>query len=305
MERFRRALFWLLAAPFRLVIWLISLPFRFLGWLFRPVVEKFHKNPIYVFLTEVPDDRPAMDAIADAFQNPNAILDELDAVRKHLLRALVAVILAVAVSFGYTETLIEFLAAPVGGLGNLQVIQVTESVSIFMRVAVVAGLAIASPYIAFEIWWFIAPGLMPRARQIGLFAIPLALVFFVGGMAFTYYFMLPVAIPFLQQGFLSVQSNWTADSYIKFTSGLLFWIGVSFEFPLVIFALSAMGFVEPKMLLKQWRLAVVIIAVIAAAITPTVDVGTMGLTMAPMIALYFLSILFSALARLTSPKQSA
>jgi sec-independent protein translocase protein TatC len=302
MQTLRRALWWLLTAPFRLIFWLISLPFRFLGWLFRPVVTRYKNSRFYVFMTEVPDDRPAMDAISDAIQDPNGILAELEAVRHHLLRALLVVIISVVASFWYTSDLIAFLSIPVGGLDKLQVIQVTESISIFMRVAVIAGLALASPYIAFEIWLFAAPGLMPRARQIGLLSIPLATLFFVGGMAFTYYFMFPVAIPFLQQGFLQVQSNWTADSYIKFTSGLLFWIGLSFEFPLVIFALSAMGVLEPKILLKQWRLAVVIIAFVAAAITPTVDMGTMALTMAPMIGLYFLSILFSYIARATSGK---
>ena len=69
MENIRRAPRWLLLAPFRLVWWLISLPFRFLGWLFRPIVEKFKQNSIYKFLNEVPNDRPAMEAVVDAFQN--------------------------------------------------------------------------------------------------------------------------------------------------------------------------------------------------------------------------------------------
>jgi sec-independent protein translocase protein TatC len=300
IPRLFRVLRWILFAPFRLLAWLLLLPFRFLGWLFQPVVQRFRNNPVYLFLTEVPDDRPALDAIGDAFQNPEGILEQLDDVRKHLLRALLVVILSVVASFSFTESLIAFLAVPVGGLQNLQVIQVTEGVSIYMRVAVVAGLALASPYIAFEIWLFIAPGLMPRSRQIGLASIPLAFFFFVSGMAFTYYYMFPVALPFLQEGFISLQSNWTADSYIGFTSGLLFWIGLAFEFPLVIFALSAMGIIKPQMLLQQWRLAVVLIAVIAAAITPTVDVGTMALTMAPMTGLYFLSILFSFIAQLAN-----
>jgi sec-independent protein translocase protein TatC len=80
----------------------------------------------------------------------------------------------------------------------------------------------------------------------------------------------------------------------------MFWIGVAFEFPLVIFALSAIGILEPKVLLQQWRLAVILIAVVAAIITPTVDPVNMGLVMAPMIGLYFLSILFSAIARATN-----
>ena len=84
--------------------------------------------------------------------------------------------------------------------------------------------------------------------------------------------------------------------YINFVSGLMFWIGVAFEFPLVIFILSLMGIVKPGILAKQWRIAVVIIAIAAAAITPTVDPVNMALVMGPMIVLYFLSIGLSFLA---------
>jgi sec-independent protein translocase protein TatC len=295
MDALRRALWWLISAPFRLIFWLISLPFRFLGWLFRPVVQKFRQSSIYRFLTEVPEDRPAIDAITDALQNPGEILEELEVVRKHLLRSLAALIIAVGFSFWFTQGLIAFLAVPVGGLQHLQAIEVTESIGVFMKVALISGIALATPYIAFEVWLFAAPGLMPRSRQIGLMAIPLALVFFVGGMAFAYYLMLPTALPFLLD-FLGIQANLRPASYFDFITGLMFWIGVAFEFPLVIFALSAMGIVKPKFLLQQWRLAVVLIAVLAAVITPTVDPVNMGLVMAPMIALYFLSILFSAIA---------
>ncbi len=301
MDNFRRALRGLLAAPFRLIFWVISLPFRFLGWLFSPVADKFRRNSIYRFMTEVPDDRPTVDALADAFQNPMQILEQLEEVRKHLLRALVAVVIAIGFTAYFTNDLIVFLAAPVGGLQNLYAIKVTDSIGVFMMVALVSGLALAIPYIAFEIWWFIAPGLMPRSRQLGLVSLPLALAFFLGGAAFAYFIMLPVALPFLRD-FLEIKQIWTATEYISFVSSLVFWVGVAFEFPLVIFALSAMGIVEPSLLLKQWRIAIVLIAVLAAAITPTVDPINMSLVMGPMIALYFLSILFSYIARATSAR---
>jgi sec-independent protein translocase protein TatC len=301
MEKLRRALKWVLLAPFKLLWWLISLPFRFLGWLFRPVITRFKKNPVIRFLNDVPEDRPALDAVVDAFQNPEEILGQLDDVRKHLLRSLLALVITVGISFWFTRDLINFLALPlgVGGLQSLQAIEVTESISVFMKVALVAGVAMATPYLAFEIWLFFAPGIMPRSKQLGLFSIPLALVFFVGGMAFAYYAMLPTALPFLIT-FLGIPTKLHPSSYFDFVTSLLFWIGVAFEFPLVIFGISAMGFVKPQTLLKQWRLAVVLISILAAVITPTVDPVNMALVMAPMIGLYFLSILFSWLAQVTS-----
>lgn len=304
MQRIRSALWWLIAAPFKLILWILLLPFRFLGWLFRPIVEKFKQNSIYIFMTEVPEDRPALDAITDAFQEPAGIFEELDAVRKHLVRMLVAVIIATGFSFYFTNELAAFLAVPVGGLKELQAVAVTETVGVFMRVALISGLAFASPYIAFETWLFVAPGLMPRARQFSLVFIPLAAIFFLSGMAFTYYAMLPVALDFIETGFIQVTTNWTVESYVKFVTGLLFWIGIAFEFPLVIYGLSVIGLVKPKMMLEQWRLAFVVMALVSAMITPTTDALTMGITMLPLIMLYFLGILFSAVAQATNKKSA-
>ncbi len=301
MNRLRSALSWLVHALF----WLISLPFRlifrFLAWLFSPVGERLKRGKIYQFLTDVPEDHPVADVLVNAFDNPEEILNELDVIRHHLVRALLVLALAVGLSFVFTQNLIAWLAVPVGGLQHLQAIEVTEQIGVFMRVALIAGIAIASPYIAFEFWLYIAPGLMPSARRVGLFGIPLAAIFFLGGMAFAYYIMLPAALPFLLD-FLGIATRLRPASYFSFVTGVMFWIGVAFEFPLVIFALSAMGLVQPSLLLKQWRIAVVIIAILAAAITPTIDPVNMSLVMGPMIALYFLSILFSYVAQSTRPK---
>jgi sec-independent protein translocase protein TatC len=93
------------------------------------------------------------------------------------------------------------------------------------------------------------------------------------------------------------------SSYISFVTGILFWIGVTFEFPLVVYVLTLMGIVQPKSLLKHWRIAVVIIAVIAAAVTPTTDPVNMSLVMGPMILLYFTSIGLGYLALIDRTKR--
>jgi sec-independent protein translocase protein TatC len=164
-----------------------------------------------------------------------------------------------------------------------------------MRVALFLGIALAIPYIAFEMWWFAAPGLRPNERKMGLAGIPLASIFFIGGAAFTFFLMLPTALPFLES-FMGIKTELRPQSYFSFVTGLMFWIGLSFEFPLVIYVLSAIGFVQPQVLTEQWRLAIVIIAIIAAAVTPTIDPVNQGLVMAPMILLYFLSIGLSYIA---------
>ncbi len=188
------------------------------------------------------------------------------------------------------------LAEPVGGLENLQAIQVTENLGVFMRIGLFSGIALAIPYIAFELYLFTAPGLSVRARRYGLIGIPFAAILFFTGITFSYYFLLPTALPFLLD-FGGIPAHPTASSYYGFITNILFWIGAAFEFPLVIFILSAMGFVNPRMLLTQWRLALIIIAVISAMITPTIDPVNMALVMAPMIVLYFFSIVMSSIAQ--------
>ena len=200
--------------------------------------------------------------------------------------------------------MLEFLSEPVGGLEKLQAIEVTEEIGVFMRVAMTAGIAAAFPYIAFEFWFFAAPGLKPREKKMGLVGIPLASLLFLVGMAFTFYILLPAALPFLGS-FTNIAQFWSAKEYFAFITGLMLWIGLFFEFPLVIYVLTSIGLVQPKFLAEQWRLAVVIIAVLAAAITPTVDPVNMGLVMAPMILLYFISIGLSYIAYAGRSKKNA
>jgi sec-independent protein translocase protein TatC len=221
--------------------------------------------------------------------------DQVEALRMHLLRAVLSLVVTVSASFFFTNKAIEFLAIPVGGLGSLKAIEVTETISVFMRVALMSGIALAIPYIAFELWWFAAPGLRPRERKMGLAGIPMAGVLFLSGAAFTFYLMLPAALPFLEN-FMGVKTELRPASYFSFVLGLMFWIGVSFEFPLVIYVLSAIGYIKPQILAQQWRLAIVIIAIVAAAVTPTIDPVNQGLVMAPMILLYFISIGLSYIA---------
>ena len=285
MARTLRRIWRVVTFPFRALWWLITIPFRTFG-----AVKRF-------MLTE-PEEHPLGDVFIDLTQNEQArqlFWDQIDALRGHLLRAVLGIIVGVGISFTFTEKMVHFLAIPVGGLQALKAIEVTESIGVFMNVALLAGVAIALPYVAFEFWFFAAPGLKPRERLFGLVGIPLVAIFFIGGIAFTYYLLLPSALPFLLN-FMGIQAQLRPASYFSFITGLMFWIGLAFEFPLVIYVLTSIGFVRPKVLVKQWRIAVVVIAIVAAAITPTVDPVNMGLVMLPMIGLYFISIGLSFIA---------
>lgn len=285
MSRFLKALWRVITFPFVLIFNLLALPFRTLQRIFK-------------FLNTDVEDRPILDTFSTLASEADArasFWDHIEDLRMHLLRMLIGLAIGVGISFYFTLPLMEYLAGPVGGLENLQAIQVTEELGVFMRVALTSGLAVMLPYIAFEIWLFAAPGLNSREKKSTLFGIPIAAFLFLGGMAFTFKILLPSALPFLG-GFTDISQNWTAGEYFGFVTGLMIWIGLFFEFPLVIYVLTSVGFVRPQLLAKQWRLAIVVIAIIAAAVTPTIDPVNMGLVMLPMSLLYFVSIGMSYVA---------
>jgi len=279
------------------VLWrIVKFPFRLFWGIITFPVRAYRQTS--KFLTEEPDEHALMDVVSGVVTDKDirqAMWDQIEDLRKHLLRSILGLVLAVSISFIFTQWLIEYLSQPIGGLTELKAIEVTESIGVFMKVALLSGLAISLPYIAFEFWLFAAPGLRPGSRRFGLIAIPLATFLFICGMAFAYYIMMPAALPFLIN-FMGIQAELRPASYFNFITGVMFWIGVAFEFPLVIYVLTAIGFVKPKVLSENWRIAIVAIAVLAAAITPTVDPVNMALVMAPMSLLYFVSIGLSFIA---------
>ena len=275
-------------------IWkVITAPFRFVIWIVRSIVTTLSnsaKNVSSYFKEEEIDDAPIGDTLAATIENPRALLPHINALRKHLLRAVLAIVITTAVSFLFVRDILAYLAAPMtGGIRELVAIDVTENIGTVMRVTLLSGFTLALPYVIFEIWLFIAPALKVSSRIKGLIAMPVAILLFVGGMAFAFFVMLPTALPFLFN-FMGLTTQPRPSSYYNFVTLIMFWIGVTFEFPLVIYLMASLGIVKAKALASQWRLAIVIIAILAAAITPTVDPVNMGLVMAPMIVLYFISI---------------
>lgn len=264
-----------------------------LSWPFRMIARPFiaFRN----FLNHEPEDTPLADVFTATIEQPSLLIDHLEALRRHILRALAVLILTIIASMTYARQILEWLSVPIGGLAELQAIEVTETVGAYMRVALMSGFTLALPYIGIEIFAFLNPGLRRRERITILILIPVATALFIAGAAFTYWIMLDPALDFLLS-FLGVETAIRPANYISFVTGLMFWIGISFQFPLIIFGLASLGIVDARSLLKGWRFAILGIAILAAAVTPTIDPVNMGLVMLPMIALYFLSIGLAGLA---------
>jgi sec-independent protein translocase protein TatC len=222
-------------------------------------------------------------------------LEHFEELRGRLLKSFIALSITSILSFTFSQYLIRVIAKPIGGMEHLQAIEVTESISVYMRVSLLAGFVIAMPIIVYQLLRFLLPGLTYKEKRwVGL-AVPSATLLFAGGVLFSYFIMIPPAIQFLTT-FLDVQTAPRLSNYISFVLNIMFWIGISFEAPLLIFILAKLHLVTGKGLLKQWRIAIIVIAIIAAVITPTVDPVNMGLLMLPLFALYLLSVILAYLA---------
>ncbi|MDY6847405.1 MAG: twin-arginine translocase subunit TatC [Chloroflexota bacterium] len=224
------------------------------------------------------------------------IWEHLTELRKRLLYSVAALVVGVIIGLIFGDQLLEWVARPIGGLDNLLSIQVTENFSVYFRVTMLAGFIIALPFILIQVMLFVSPGLTVKERKWVLWAIPIATLLFLGGAVFAYFVMLPTALPFLVEfPGPNVLPKW--KDYVNFVTSLIFWIGLSFETPLVIYLLAKLGIIDAKGLAKHWRIAIIIIAVIAAVATPTPDPINMAILMAPLFGLYILGILLAALAK--------
>jgi sec-independent protein translocase protein TatC len=223
------------------------------------------------------------------------LLQHLDELRQRLFKALAAVAATTVLSFIFAEQLINYLASPIGGSSALVSIEVTENIAVYMRVSLLSGLVLGMPFVLYQVIRFIIPGLKGNERKWLLLGVPLASLLFVTGVAFTWFVMIPTAVPFLT-GFIGITTHVRPSNYFDFITTLMFWIGLSFEMPVVMMLLAKMKFITAGQLARGWRYAVVIIAVVAAAITPTIDPVNMGLVMAPLIGLYVVSVLLAAVA---------
>ncbi len=239
----------------------------------------------------IPREEPAAEE-----EKTMSLWEHINELRKRLFIALLGFIVACVATFNLTPYLITVLAGPVGGVDKLLSIEVTENLGVFMRVSLLSGFILSLPVLLYELMAFIAPGLTGSEKRWVYIFIPFATIMFVAGVAFTFFVMLPAALPFLTN-FLGIKTTPRLSTYVQFVTSLMFWVGVSFEMPIVMFLLAKLRIVSARLLLHGWRYAIIIIAVAAAVITPTADPINMMLLMLPLIGIYILSIIMAAIAR--------
>jgi sec-independent protein translocase protein TatC len=241
---------------------------------------------------------PGNDAAPSPEEVAMGFFEHLGELRDRLIRAFLGLAVTVALSMLFASNILSYLISPLGDEAfQLQTLGPTEGVVIYFRVALLAGAILAIPWITWQLWMFIAPGLNPGEKRYVLLSIPPTTILFLIGVMFAWFILTPAALRFLQDFQSDIfQAGWTADQYVAFVTSLLFWIGVSFEMPLIFFILARLGMVGPRTLRRNWRIAVVGAALAAAMITPTIDPFNMLLVMGPLLALYVLSIFLSGIA---------
>lgn len=236
-----------------------------------------------------------LNSSTDKLAGQMTLLEHLEELRDRLIRSFIAVVVCTFIAAAFTKQILSLLIAPYGS--KLQVLGPTEGIAIYFRVALTAGLVLAMPVLVYQLLMFILPGLEQNEKRYVQWGVPIATSLFLVGVAFAWFILIPTAIGFLSswQTDIFIQ-EWQSQKYIPFVTSLIFWIGISFETPLILFIMTKLGLVTPQFLMQQWRFAVIIIAIMSAMITPTVDPFNMALVMLPLFALYGVSILLSYLA---------
>lgn len=224
-------------------------------------------------------------------------MGHLRELRSCLLRSVIALIIALPISFFIAKEIFNVLMHPAPGL-ELVYTEITEMLGTYIKVTLYSAVVLTLPFIIYQAVMFIRPALTKRERSYLYILLPSVSLFFIAGATFAYFILLPPALNFLLTfGSDIAEPMIKVGNYISVLTKLIFWIGLCFEIPLILFFLTKIGIVTPEWLAKYRRLAYVVAFILGAIITPTFDPINQSLVAIPIIFLYEIGILLSKLAR--------
>ena len=252
---------------------------------------------------EDPDDLPAQAGGFSPFGEPDpaeppegrmTFLEHLDELRKRITHAVGGLLVGFIIAFAFIERVFDFvyqrLVAGVPG-GKLVYTEAPEMFMLWIKIAVLTGVLISSPYIMLQVWLFIAPGLYAKEKRLAIPFVVSSSALFIGGAAFSHYVVFPAAWTFFA-GF--------SNDYVEFLPRvgpvfgmyvkLILALGLTFQLPVLMFVLARLGIVSAGFLVKNFKYAVLIIFITAAVITPDGNPVTQLLVGGPMVALYIFGI---------------
>jgi len=221
--------------------------------------------------------------------------EHLGELRKRILFSFLFIFIFFLVSWSFVDKLYQWLSVPVLQFlpkgEKLAFTSLTEPFMMYIKISFISGLFLASPFIFYQLWAFISPGLYKKEKKMVFPFVLSTTFFFILGGAFGYYYVFPWACKF----FLHIGSDFkaiiTINEYFSLAFRVLIGIAVIFELPVLSYLLAKLGLISAKFMIKYFKYAIVIIFIIAAVITPTPDIATQSMFAVPMILLYLLSIL--------------
>jgi sec-independent protein translocase protein TatC len=226
-----------------------------------------------------------------------SFLAHLEELRMRIIRCLIAVAVGCVAGFWKSDAIFGWVQQPLLDAlrknhldGKLVYLNPTEPFNMYLKIGVVAGVFLTSPYILYQVWGFVAPGLYRHEKKYILPFLMSTVFLFCGGGYCGYHFVYPRALDFLIGFSHRITPMITISEYTELFLVITVGMGLIFEMPILAGFLGAMGVVKPGFLLRHFRYAILAIFIIAAIVTPTPDVMSMCIFAAPMIALYVVSI---------------
>ncbi len=237
-----------------------------------------------------------------------SFFDHLEELRWRIIWAIIGVVIGMIVCWIFIDWIMnQVLLKPVidinAHLGpgqppfHLQNLKPFGQLFLYMQVAIIGGVLLSIPNILYQLWAFIAPGLLPRERKYVRAIVFFSSMCFLIGVAFAYFVMLPAALGFFATfGSATIENNIAISEYMNFIISVMLSAGIVFELPMVSWFLSKLGILTPKFMRHYRRHAIVVIFIAAAALTPGTDPVSQVLLAVPLMGLYEISILVSAWA---------
>jgi sec-independent protein translocase protein TatC len=239
---------------------------------------------------------PSPDSLQDSMP-AMSFLEHLEELRKRIIYSLIAVTVGFFACWNYHEFIFRFVQRPVmdalqrnGMAEKLVYLNPTEPFNLYLKVAFLAGLFVTSPFVLYQVWLFISPGLYRNEKRYVLPFMFSTVFLFLGGGLFAYKMVYPAALNFLIDYGKQFQPMITIGEYTDLFLTIMLGMGLIFEMPILVFFLSMMGIVSPRWMWRNVRYSILVIFIVAAILTPTTDILNMCLFAAPMVALYILSI---------------
>jgi sec-independent protein translocase protein TatC len=232
-------------------------------------------------------------AVAERGELPGmSLMEHLDELRKRIVRSAIYLALGFLASWAFHDRFVSIIQAPLNRIGKTLVFtHPMDPLNLDLQVSMVAGAILASPFILYQVWLFIAPGLYQKERRFVVPFMAATVGLFLAGASFGYFYVLPGALEILIVKFgHNFTSMVTIEEYSSFFLSIILGLGISFELPILIFFLALFGIVSPRFLWKNIRYAILAVFLVAAVICPSPDPWTMCIYAIPMLALYLIGI---------------